>query len=373
MGSGSWNMENKTVRTISIVAVVLVAAGIVCAGIGLAAVSKGGDILSLWGCASAYPDIYAVGLKEYMPLSCAGIRDGVYLQNGDRYAADAQVHLIDETFFSIYPVDNLRGRLPEEYSENPQVMVSESLAFDLFAHTRCIGDTLTYDGVDYEITAVCADIDGQKALYLWGSSLINTPISLLGLSKEVDEGTRWIVKDRLTRAMDACSLGYTVYDAAATRHRIYFVFFLFVFGLMALFLLLALPRIWRFAMGKYGMLKEKSRVTYIRDMLPQIVLWTVAGVVFVVLVLALSKKALDVLAVQLGYLDTPDNFYEWDGLRALFRSIFDPAEKHGVFAPAYMTAIWRGEGLLKIAYHLIGVGVLLLLPYYVWRLDRKNK
>ena len=355
-------MENKAERTISIIAVIFLVAGIVFAGAGLITVSKGGDILSMWGCASSYPDIYTTGLMEYEPLSCTGIRDDVYLSNGDRYVSDAKAYLIDAEFFTIYPVDNLRGHLPEEYPAMPQVMVSESLAFDLFAHTRCIGDTLTYDGADYAITAVCADTEGQRALYLWGSSMVNTPINLLGLSKEVDEGTRWIVKDRLATGMDAYALAYTVYDATASRHRVYFLFFLFVFGLAALFLLLVLPRIWRFAVGKYRMLKEKSRDTYIRDMLPQIILWSVAGAVFVVLVLVLCKKALDVLAVHLGYLDTPDNFFELSGLRGLFRSIFDPAEKHGVFAPGYMAVIWRGEKLLKIAYHLIGAGVLLEIP-----------
>lgn len=356
-------MENKSLRSITIIAIAFVIAGIACSCAGLITASRGGDILSLWGSAAAYPDIRTSALME--PLSYTGIRDNVYLQNGDRYAMDARLYLIDGEFLPVYPVETMRGRLPEEYPAMPQVMVSESLAFALFAHHRCIGDTLTYEGVVYEITAVCADRDGQKALYLWGSSMFNAPVNLLGLSKAVDESSRWIVKDRLTRVMDAYALAYTVYDAAAAKHRIYFVFFLFVFGMAALFLLLALPRIWRFAKGKYGMLKEKSRDAYVRDMLPEILLWSVAGAVFVALVLVLSKKALDILAVHLGYLDTPDNFYELSGLRQLFRSIFDPAEKHGVYAPAYMTVLWRGERLMKIAYHLIGAGVLLYLPVFV--------
>ena len=366
-------MENKAERTISIIAVIFIVAGIVFAGAGLITVSKGGDTLSLWGCAASYPDVYTTGLMEYEPLSCAGIRDNVYLQKGDRYAMDARAYLIDAEFFTIYPVTNLRGHLPEAYLHRPQVMVSESLAFDLFAHHRCIGDTLDYGGVRYEITAVCADTDGQKALYVWGAPMVDTPVKLLGLSKAVDEGTRWIVRDRLTAAMDAYALGYTVYDATASRHRIYFVFFLYVFGLAALLFCLALPRIWRFAFGRYRVLADKSRDTYIRDMLPQIILWTAAGVVFVLLVLVFSKKALDVLAAHLGYLETPDDFFEFSGLRDLFRRIFDPAERPGVSPPAYMEAIWRGEGRLKTAYHLISAGVLLGLPVFVCGRRRDKK
>lgn len=368
-------METRAVRAISIIAIVLIVAGIVFAAAGLTALSRGGDVVSLWGCAAAYPDIYPSSLKEYKPLSYTGIRENIYLSNGDRYVMDARAYLIDAEYFNIYPVDNLRGQLPEEYPEIPQVMVSESLAFGLFAHNRCIGDTLTYDGVIYEITAICADRDGEKALYLWGSSMVDTPITRMGLSKEVDEGTRWIVTDHLSRVMDAYALAYTVYDPAASRHRVYLVFLLYVFGLGALLFLLVLPRIWKFAIAKYRELTEKTRDTYIRDMLLEIVLWTAAGVVVVVLVLVLCKKALDVLAVQLGYLETPDNFFELSGLRDLFRRIVDPAEKHGVYAPAYMTVIWRGERLIKTACHLVSAGVLLGIPVYFcrWRCQKNQE
>lgn len=363
----SWNMASKSVRPIVIAIAILLSAGAVLSAAGLVETGRGGDVLSLWGCAPSYPDIDALALTEYKPVSLAGIRENAYVSAGDRYAIDADVYYFDAEFFPIYPVDILWGMFPEEYPPKPQAMVNESLAFALYGHTHGIGRTFSYDGEDYEITAVCADADpGQSALYLWASGHIGAPVTYLGLSKEAESGgMRWILRDRFSGMMDGYALAYTVFDPTAARHRVYFLFFLFLFGIAVLFLILMIPRIKDFAVGKYRMLRDMRRDKYAVDMLPQVLLWTLAAVISVVVVLALCKTAMDILAAQLGYLDTPDDFYHMREVWEFFRGVFDPADKRGTYFPPYMAPIRRGETLLGIGCHLTAAGILLAIPVFV--------
>ncbi|MEQ8472463.1 MAG: FtsX-like permease family protein [Marinoscillum sp.] len=79
------------------------------------------------------------------------------VKKGDRYFKQSGCMLADSTFFDVFPTEFIRGNAKEALNDPTDVVLTESVANQLFAGVDAMGQTLNSDGTDYFVSAIVAD------------------------------------------------------------------------------------------------------------------------------------------------------------------------------------------------------------------------
>lgn len=331
-----------------------------------AATEEGNEITAAYEAAQEKLASMADSLSVY---AVAARRQGLSISSGEGKSAQVTLYAVGEGYFDVMHETLKAGRFVSgadvSRAENV-IVIEERNALALYPGVDPIGQTLTLNGVEYEVAGV---IGGGRRLGEADAYVAYMPITAAGknalpmqtvacIARGVDtRGTAILMEDTLSGWQQDGSF----YNMAKLRLGAVMPlrWALLIAGVCAL--LAALQRINALAMERICLYHERLKTRYARDM--------AAGIAGSVLLLALLYgiwlalvSALAVFSIEPLYVFTewvPEVIVEWNSLQSRFWAL-SSANASAVRCMSRETAVMElGQGLVRwgFAAYLLGLAI----------------
>lgn len=137
-----------------------------------------------------YPDV-----ESYTRLFSYGSGD---VKKGNNLILENNILNVDSTFFDVFSFEPISGKLENSFTEPNTAVISREIAEKYFGNLNVVGEIMTIDDNDYEITGVIEDMPANSHFhsgillpmlnvnYPWGNFLSNNHHTYVVLKEGVD-------------------------------------------------------------------------------------------------------------------------------------------------------------------------------------------